>query len=123
MSLSADTSKACKLTKSKSLVVVTQVGNHLWYDTRPEEKMVIMLAMAQHAALWGKRDDMIVRGRLPYNAEPPAPALASGDITPIDTFYARNHGPFPDISPRRWRLRIDGRVDEPLTLTYDRLIN
>jgi sulfite oxidase len=84
--------------------------------------MVIMLAMAQHAALWGKRDDMIVRGRLPYNAEPPAPALASGDITPIDTFYARNHGPFPDISPRRWRLRIDGRVDEPLTLTYDRLI-
>ncbi|MEB3981741.1 sulfite oxidase [Mycobacterium sp. 663a-19] len=77
--------------------------------------------MTKPAALCGKRDDMIVRGQLPYNAEPPAAVLASGAITPIDAFYARNHGPFPDISPRQWRLRIDGRVDEPLVLTYDRL--
>src|ERR1700757_114744 len=84
--------------------------------------MVTMPALTQPAALWGKRDDMIVRGHVPYNAEPPAPALASSDITPIDTFYARNHGPFPDISPQQWQLRIDGCVDEPLTLTYDRLI-
>src|ERR1700744_969976 len=77
--------------------------------------------MTQPAALWGKRDDMIVRGRIPYNAEPPPTVLASSDITPIDTFYARNHGPFPDISPHQWQLRIDGCVDEPLTLTYDRL--
>lgn len=80
-----------------------------------------MIVMTEPAALWGKRDDMIVRGRLPYNAEPPAAALASSDITPIDTFYARNHGPFPDISSHQWQLRIDGCVDEPLTLTYDRL--
>lgn len=80
-----------------------------------------MVVMTESAALWGKRDDMIVRGRLPYNAEPPAAVLARSDITPIDAFYARNHGPIPDISPRQWRLRVDGCVDEPLTLTYDRL--
>ena len=80
-----------------------------------------MIAMTNPTALWGKRADMIVRGHLPYNAEPPARVLASSDITPIDTFYARNHGPLPDISPQRWQLRIDGCVDEPLTLTYDRL--
>jgi sulfite oxidase len=77
--------------------------------------------MTATTALWGKRDDMIVRGHLPYNAEPPAPVLAGSDITPIDAFYARNHGPFPDIAPRRWRLAIDGRVDRPLTLTYEQL--
>jgi sulfite oxidase len=73
------------------------------------------------SALWGKRDDMIVRGRLPYNAEPPPAVLAGSDITPIDAFYARNHGPFPDIAPRRWKLEVDGCVDRPLTLTYDQL--
>jgi sulfite oxidase len=81
-----------------------------------------MVAMTPTTALWGKRDDMIVRGRLPYNAEPPPAVLASSDITPIDAFYGRNHGPFPDIAPRRWRLMIDGCVDRPLTLTYDQLI-
>jgi sulfite oxidase len=77
--------------------------------------------MTATTALWGKRDDMIVRGHLPYNAEPPPPVLAGSDITPIDAFYARNHGPFPDIAPRRWRLAIDGRVDRPFTLTYEQL--
>jgi sulfite oxidase len=83
--------------------------------------MVTTIAMPKTAATWGKRDDMIVRGHLPYNAEPPAAVLASSDITPIEAFYARNHGPFPDISPHQWQLSIDGCVDEPLTLTYDRL--
>jgi sulfite oxidase len=80
-----------------------------------------MVAMTPTTALWGKRDDMIVRGHLPYNAEPPPPVLASSDITPIDAFYARNHGPLPDIAPQRWRLAIDGCVDRPLTLTYEQL--
>ena len=71
--------------------------------------------------MWGKRPDMIVRGRLPFNAEPPPSVLADGEITAVDTFYARNHGPFPDIRADQWRLNIDGRVDKPLTLTYDEL--
>jgi sulfite oxidase len=71
--------------------------------------------------MWGKRPDMTVRGRLPFNAEPPAAALAGGEITAVDTFYSRNHGPFPDIAPERWRLQVDGMVDTPRTLTYDQL--
>ena len=80
-----------------------------------------MIAMPTTARMWGKRDDMIVRGRLPYNAEPPAAVLASNDITPVDAFYARNHGPIPDIAPRQWRLTVGGCVDRPLTLTLDQL--
>ena len=71
--------------------------------------------------MWGKRRDMTVRGRLPFNAEPPASVLAGAEITALDAFYSRNHGPFPDIAPERWRLTVDGMVDTPLTLTYDQL--
>jgi sulfite oxidase len=73
--------------------------------------------------VWGKRSDMIVRDRSPFNAEPPPAVLAGGEITAMDAFYSRNHGPFPDIAPEDWRLRLDGMVDTPRTLTYDQLIN
>jgi sulfite oxidase len=71
--------------------------------------------------MWGKRDDMVVRDRLPFNAEPPASVLAGDEITALDAFYSRNHGPFPDIAPEQWHLTVDGMVDKPLTLTYDQL--
>jgi sulfite oxidase len=80
-----------------------------------------MGAMTRTTAVWGKRDDMIVRGDLPYNAEPPPAVLAGSDITPIDAFYARNHGRFPDTAPQQWQLAVNGRVETPLRLTYEQL--
>jgi sulfite oxidase len=71
--------------------------------------------------MWDKRDDMIVRDRLPFNAEPPPSVLAANAITAVDAFYARNHGPFPDIAPEQWQLRIDGLVDTPFVITYEQL--
>ena len=70
---------------------------------------------------WGKRGDFIVRDQSPFNAEPPASVLADGEITALDAFYCRNHGPFPDIAPEQWRLTVDGMVDESLTVTYEQL--
>jgi sulfite oxidase len=67
--------------------------------------------------MWGKRDDMIVHDEEPFNAEPPPGALAGRPLTPIDAFYSRNHGPFPDLDPARWRLRVDGLVERELELT------
>ncbi|MEV5919229.1 sulfite oxidase [Streptomyces pseudogriseolus] len=67
--------------------------------------------------LWGKRDDMVVHGREPFNAEPPGTALARTAVTPADTFYARNHGPVPRLDPAGWRLTVDGLVARPLLLT------
>jgi DMSO/TMAO reductase YedYZ molybdopterin-dependent catalytic subunit len=74
------------------------------------------------AQMWGKRRDMTVRDRSPFNAEPPASVLADAEITALDAFYSRNHGPFPDIARDQWRLAVDGLIDTPLTLTYDQLI-
>jgi sulfite oxidase len=71
--------------------------------------------------MWGKRRDMIVRDRSPFNAEPPASVLADAEITALDTFYSRNHGPFPDIARDEWRLTVDGMLANPLALTYDEL--
>jgi len=69
------------------------------------------------SASWGKREDMVVHGTDPYNAEPAPHALASGHLTPVDMFYTRNHGPVPDLDPETWRLRVDGLVATPLELT------
>ena len=73
------------------------------------------------APMWGKRHDMIVREQLPFNAEAPPSVLARNGITAVDAFYARNHGPFPDIEPDQWRLTIDGLVDKPRVMTHDQL--
>ena len=66
--------------------------------------------------MFGKRTDTIVHEIDPYNAEPTPTALAASFLTPIDTFYSRNHGPVPDVDPGTWRLEVGGLVARPLTL-------
>ena len=67
--------------------------------------------------LWGKRGDMIVHESDPYNAEPPPSALVDEPVTPLDTFYSRNHGPIPEIDPDSYRLVVDGLVRDRLELS------
>src|SRR3954447_26416419 len=62
--------------------------------------------LREGAGMWGKRDDMIVHDEEPFNAEPPPASLAGQPVTPIEAFYSRNHGPFPDLDPASWRLRV-----------------
>jgi sulfite oxidase len=71
--------------------------------------------------MWDKRNDMVVHGEDPYNAEPARHALAQDHITSADTFYSRNHGPVPRIDPDDWRLRVDGLVRTALELSRDDL--
>lgn len=70
--------------------------------------------------IWEKRDDMVVHQLEPYNAEPPPWALMDR-VTPLNTFFGRNHGPIPRIDVAGWRLRVDGLVDRPLELSLDDL--
>ena len=70
---------------------------------------------------WGKRDDMRVHEADPYNAESSRTALDCRPLTPLDTFYGRNHGPIPQLNPDAWRLRVDGLVQHPLTLSLTEL--
>ena len=67
--------------------------------------------------MWGKREDMLVHEREPFNAEPGRAALGRSPLTPVDTFYSRNHGPVPDLDPETWRLTVDGLVGTELSLS------
>ena len=71
---------------------------------------VVLKVFLKVVLMWGKRRDMTVRDRLPFNAEPPAAVLADGELTALDAFYCRNHGPFPDITREQSRLTVDGIV-------------
>ncbi len=71
--------------------------------------------------MWDKRSDMIVHEQDPFNAEPTPQVLAENDITPVDAFYSRNHGPVPDISADDWRLNVSGRVERPHVFTLDEI--
>lgn len=72
-------------------------------------------------SLWEKCDDMIVHEAEPFNAEPPRGELADRVLTPVESFYSRNHGPIPELNPRAWRLRVGGLVDRSLELSLEEL--
>lgn len=56
----------------------------------------------------------------PYNAQTPAAALAAS-VTPADALFVRNHFAVPDMTPERWRLRVDGAVRAPYDIGYEEL--
>jgi DMSO/TMAO reductase YedYZ molybdopterin-dependent catalytic subunit len=56
----------------------------------------------------------------PENSETPLASIR-GWVTPNRLFFVRNHFPMPAIHVPGWRLRIEGRVDRPLELTWEEL--
>ena len=67
-----------------------------------------------------KRDELIVHEQEPFNAETDRGSLVSS-VTATDAFYVRGHGPVPDVEPDDWRLRVDGLVERPLSLSLETL--
>src|SRR4051794_11044800 len=66
---------------------------------------------------YGKRADLIVHEREPFNAETGLAALAEGSVTATDAFYVRGHGAVPEIDPAAWRLKVHGAVARELDLS------
>ncbi|RKQ36606.1 sulfite oxidase [Kocuria tytonis] len=69
--------------------------------------------------MWHKRE-MVVHESDPYNAEPPRNRLLA-PLTDADSFYVRNHGPVPELSPDTWSVAVTGLVSEPVTLSLGQL--
>jgi DMSO/TMAO reductase YedYZ molybdopterin-dependent catalytic subunit len=63
---------------------------------------------------------LIIRQKDPINLEMPFDRLESY-LTPTDLFYIRSHFPTPTIDASCYRLRIDGAIGRPLTLSYEEL--
>jgi sulfite oxidase len=70
---------------------------------------------------YGKRADLIVHEREPFNAETGLAALAEGALTATDAFYVRGHGPMPPSGRSTWRLRVRGLVERELELSLSTL--
>lgn len=65
----------------------------------------------------GKSKDLILRGKQPFNAEPPLPNLMGNYLTPVEHFFVRNHAPVPNTDLSTFRLSVEGLVHKPLSLS------
>ena len=67
-----------------------------------------------------EKRDMIVRSTRPEDLEMPLSGF-SDYITPIEHFFVRTHVYVPAVNLSEWRLKVEGEVGAPLTLTMDDL--
>jgi DMSO/TMAO reductase YedYZ molybdopterin-dependent catalytic subunit len=63
---------------------------------------------------------LIIRQKEPVNLETPLDQVDSY-LTPTELFYIRSHFPAPKLDLTSYRLRIDGAVRNPLSLSYQQL--
>jgi DMSO/TMAO reductase YedYZ molybdopterin-dependent catalytic subunit len=63
---------------------------------------------------------MIIRQKEPANLETPLDQVDSY-LTPPELFYIRSHFKAPTMDPASYRLRVDGAVRQPLSLTLQQL--
>ena len=76
----------------------------------------------QYLKFPGKSDKLVVLGERPLVAETPE-SLLDDDTTPTDKFYIRNNGLIPEETkePDKWKIVIDGEVNQKLELTLAEL--
>jgi DMSO/TMAO reductase YedYZ molybdopterin-dependent catalytic subunit len=77
------------------------------------------VALAQTQPYPGKSADLISLGD-GLNFSTPLRQVG-GTLVPNALFFLRSNNPPPDLQPRDWQLRIDGRVRTPFTLNFDDL--
>jgi DMSO/TMAO reductase YedYZ molybdopterin-dependent catalytic subunit len=63
---------------------------------------------------------LIIRQKEPVNLETPLDQVDSY-LTPTELFYVRSHFPAPKLDPVSYRLRLDGAVRNPLSLSNQQL--
>jgi len=65
---------------------------------------------------------LVVRSEKPLNAEPALEELARDWLTPVESFYIRNHGPTPRFDGASFRLAVEGLVDRQFELSVAELV-
>lgn len=92
--------------------------------TLNRRKLLLTAAAALAPRLIGEdradRSRMIVRSPNPEDLEMPLDGFKDA-ITPIDRFFVRCHTYIPTVNLSEWRLKVEGLVNQPLTLTLDDL--
>jgi sulfite oxidase len=73
--------------------------------------------------LFNYQGDRVVHSEQPLNAEPTLSRLRASFRTAQTDFYVRSHGNIPRQNTASYRLEVDGRVRQPLSLSMDDLQN
>jgi len=84
-------------------------------DIPRRQFMLLALGAVLRADERPKRD-MLTRSARPEDLEMPLSGFADY-ITPIDRFFVRTHVTVPTVDLASWRLKVEGEVTAPLTLT------
>ena len=74
-------------------------------------------------SLFDKHPDLVVRQAKPFNAGPPPRLLYQSYVTPTNLFFVRSHGDVPQVDVDSYRLEINGRVSQSLSLSLDEIKN
>ena len=86
----------------------------------PRRNFLLLAGAALLRAEDRPKRDMLVRSPRPEDLEMPISGF-SEYITPIEHFFVRSHVYVPTVNVKEWRLRVEGEVGTPLTLTMDDL--
>jgi sulfite oxidase len=62
-------------------------------------------------------EQLFIKGKEPFNAEPEVSALVEFKYTPEDLVYCRNHGPVKELGEDEHVVTVNGLVDTPLKLS------
>ena len=63
------------------------------------------------------KKQLIVHGTTPMNAEPALGDLVQAWETPVKHFYVRSHAPVPKVDLNTFRLKVEGLVENKLSLS------
>ena len=74
-------------------------------------------------SLFDKHPDLVVRQLRPFNAGPPPRLLPQSYVTPTNLFFVRSHGELPRVDLASYRLEINGRVSQTLSLSLGEIQN
>ena len=69
----------------------------------------------------GEAPGFLIRSKEPFNGGPPVEELACDLVTPLPLFFVRSHAPVPQVDPSSFRLRIEGAVTRPFSLSLEDL--
>src|ERR1700688_3235088 len=86
----------------------------------PRRGFLLLAAGALLPADEPPKRDMLVRSARPEDLEM-ALAGFSDYITPIEHFFVRTHVYVPTVNASEWRLKVEGEVSTPLTLSMEEL--
>lgn len=69
-----------------------------------------MTEMRPPQARTAPAEPLVLREPSPPQLETTIEALGQALLTPVERFYVRNHGPYPEVDAEAWRLAVAGLV-------------